>query len=136
MFWNKIVEQLRAKLADQQAIREFGQLRIHSPETAAAVAGEFGLAPSELARVVTAGRRASRLQEKMMTAFGLRPEALSPNALGALRDASVTCSLCPTKRRCAVEHYRGTARANAATFCPNAETFEALVADLPRGRPN
>ena len=53
-------------------------------------------------------------------------------AYGALRQSGITCSHCRAKRRCALELERGTARANATFFCPNASTFDALTAEIGR----
>jgi hypothetical protein len=128
MIWNELMDRLRIGLADRRARHEFRRLRSTHPDIAAAIAHEAGTTPSELELVASAGRRAARLRERMLEAFDIDPEELSTAEFGALRETGITCSHCRSKRRCAIELHRGTARANAASFCPNASTFAALVA--------
>jgi hypothetical protein len=124
---NTLLQTVRSAWAERRARGEFQRLRLTSPQIAEAVAREAGTSPSELALGPAAGRHASQLRERMLAAFGIQPNELSLAEYGALRQTGVACSLCNSKRRCAIELQRGTARANAASFCPNAPTFEALI---------
>lgn len=132
MSWRGLIDHIQARMADRRGEREIARLRAASPDIAAVVAGEAGTTASELQTIAAAGRHAAQLRERMIEAFGIRSDDLSHAAFGALRQTGVTCSHCRSKRRCAVELNRGTARTNAADFCPNATTFDALVSDSHR----
>jgi hypothetical protein len=111
---------------------EMRQLRRTAPDVAMAVARDAGTTPFELQQLAAAGRHAARLKERMLAAYGIEPETMGSAAYGALRQSGITCSHCRAKRRCALELERGTARANATFFCPNASTFDALTAEIGR----
>lgn len=127
MLLRDLIDRMRAGLSAWRDAREIAQLRATSPEIAAALAREAGTVPAELEHMAAAGRRAARLRERMIQAFGISPDILSAADYGALRQTGIACSQCNAKRRCAIELQRGTARANAAGFCPNASTFAALT---------
>lgn len=127
MNWTGLMQNLADAMTASRAARELRQ----NPDTARAIAREAGIGTAELMSLAAAGPGASRLQERMMDAYGIHPEELSGSALGAIRCAGITCSHCQSKRRCVKELDGGTARANASEFCPNAPTFEALTA-LPK----
>ena len=71
--------------------------------------------------------------DRMMQAFGVDSQELQRDYPRVLRDASLTCLHCKSKRRCLRELEAGTAVANAELFCPNADLF-AIFADGPEGR--
>lgn len=128
MLLRDLIDRMRAGLSARRDAREIERLRATSPQIAAALAREAGTVPAELQNIAAAGRRAARLRERMIEAFGISPAMLSAADQGALRQTGIACSQCGAKRRCAVELQRGTARANAAGFCPNVSTFAALSA--------
>lgn len=111
---------------------EMRALRRSAPEVAMAVARDAGTTPFELQQLAAAGRHAAQLKERMLSAYGIEPETMGSAAYGALRQSGITCTHCRAKRRCALELERGTARANATFFCPNASTFDALTAEIGR----
>lgn len=126
MNWTGLMRSVADAVAGNQADRELRR----DPDAAREVARDAGIGTSELLRLAAAGHGATRLQERMMAAYGIHPEELSGSALAAVRCAGITCTHCGSKRRCVKELDQGTARANAGKFCPNAPTFEALT-----GRP-
>lgn len=132
MSWRGLIDYIHARLADRRGEREIAHLRAASPDIAAAAAREAATTASELQTIAGAGSHAAHLRQRMIEAFGIQSDDLSHAAFGALRQTGVTCSHCRSKRRCAVELARGTARTNAADFCPNATTFDALVSGSRR----
>lgn len=110
----------RRSLATQ---RELASL---DPAIAACIAADAGISASDLRDVAARGSGAERLMQRMIAAFGIK-EDVSAASRGVLRDAAILCSRCNTKSRCRDELDAGTARANAHSFCPNAETFETLT---------
>lgn len=132
MSMNQLVAALRNAVEAWRDARELRALRQTAPAIATAVAREAGSTPSELQHLAAAGRHAAQLKERMLAAYGIEPGKLGSAAYGALRQSGITCSHCRAKRRCALELERGTARANATFFCPNASTFDALTAEVAR----
>ena len=112
----------RAAIAD---LRELADL---DPDTVATIAAECGLSSGELREIVTHGSRSESLMERMMAAHGLEPDRLRQEMPAVMRDIELLCARCVTKGRCSRELEAGTAAQNAAGFCPNADTFEALIA--------
>lgn len=132
MGMNHLIALLKDRMEAWRDARELRRLWQTAPDVAIAVAREAGSTPSELQQLAEAGRHAARLKERMLAAYGIKPEILGTAAYGALRQSGITCSHCRAKRRCALELERGTARANATFFCPNASTFDALTAEVAR----
>lgn len=109
------------------AVAELRELQDLDPDMVATIAAECGLSSGELREIVAHGSRADGLMERMMAAKGLEPERLRRELPAVMRDIEVLCARCVAKGRCARELEAGTAARNAADFCPNADTFAALV---------
>ncbi len=97
-----------------------------SREELAAIAHDLSLSPDDIRTAVRRGPGVGVEAEAMMAAFGLDP-ADPRLASFSTREAARTCLNCEGRERCHAELEAGTARLNAAAFCPNAETFECLA---------
>ncbi len=95
-----------------------------SREELAAIAHDLSLSPDDIRTAVRRGPGVGVEAEAMMAAFGLDP-ADPRLASFSTREAARTCLNCEGRERCHAELEAGTARLNAAAFCPNAETFES-----------
>lgn len=97
------------------------------PEAFGACLRELGVPEDE---ILTARRGSEADIRRMMARFGLDPARIPLAFLGALRDAERVCGHCLAVRRChrflAAEEPRDAAR----LFCPNAELFDRLAAEL------
>jgi hypothetical protein len=102
MNWTGLMQSVADAVAGGRVSWELRQ----NPHMARAIAREAGISTSELMSLAAAGRGVSRLQERMMAAYGIHPEELSGSALGAIRCAGITCTHCGSKRRCATPRSR------------------------------
>lgn len=96
------------------------------PALAAEIAAEAGLSVRDLRDVISHGAGANRLMRQMMAAYGIDAGEIEHDVPGMMRDIAVLCSRCQAKGRCEEELEAGTARENAHSFCPNADTFETF----------
>ena len=119
-------QRMKSLLADWESLREFRKLANSCPDSAAAIAEEFGLSPGGMLAVCAGGARASFLMEQMVVSFGLDTASLRKTSPAVLNDIAIGCSVCASKKRCARETAAGTAWENAYAFCLNVPTFRAL----------
>jgi hypothetical protein len=129
---NHLIVAWKEKVETWRDARELRSLRQAAPGCRVGRGARGRLHALGVADPRRAGRHAARLKERMLAAYGIEPETMGSAAYGALRQSGITCSHCRAKRRCALELERGTARANATFFCPNASTFDALTAEIGR----
>lgn len=113
----------------QESVAGIREIEACGPEMVARMAGELGMTAAELEQVVAHGAGADRLMARMIEAFGLDGKKLQHDDPAMVRDMSILCSRCETKGRCVHELDAGTAALHAEEFCPNAKTFELLVAE-------
>ena len=129
----KMLDVLVARWRDYQAnVAGLREIEACGPEMVAQMAAELGMTRSELEEVVSHGAGADRLMARMIAAFGLNAGEMERQDPAMVRDMSILCSLCETKRRCAHELDAGTAAEHAHAFCPNASTFELLLEEAAK----
>lgn len=107
---------------------ERAQLRECDPEELARLAREMGVSTQELADLVGQGAEGAELQPRMAATLGLDPESPALQEAAMARDLKRLCIACASKRRCRREIAAGTAAEHYREFCPNAYTFDLLMA--------
>lgn len=114
---------IRRRWQDRRAARRFGQI---DAGERGQMARELGVGASALAGAIATASAHSGLMPAMMQARDLDAEAIHARHPAVLRDMEVVCAQCQASARCKSELAAGTAAANAAQFCPNATTMDAL----------
>lgn len=106
---------------------DYRALRQRNSAAADEIARDLGLSSLDLDEIAAGGREAAYLHERMLSAYGIAAERLPAGRAERVRDIAIICSRCREKRRCGHELAKGTARQNAAEFCPNADALEELA---------
>jgi hypothetical protein len=109
-----------------------GALQGCDPREVERIAADLGVSEWQLRQLARGDRGRRALLLGMMAARDVDPATLD---MPVMRSMEVSCSNCEAHRRCARELRRGTAVANAAAFCANAETFDALASETAATAP-
>jgi hypothetical protein len=92
------------------------------------IARDLSLNDSDLVALSMHGQDNTCLMMGMMRACGLDPDQLRHSFGTLLRDIERVCSCCRAAGRCRRELEAGTAVTHYREYCPNALTFDDLVA--------
>ncbi len=95
------------------------------------IARDVGLSTTELYALAREHPDAADQLQQRLAALHLDPDALAPNE-AVLRDLERTCSLCGAKRRCERDLARSPDDPVWQTYCPNADTLQALQEEKKR----
>lgn len=108
--------------------QDLASLRTMSQHEIQELSGELGLSLAQFEALVRAGPEAAAEMDRMMAALDIDPDLARAERPGVLREMKVNCATCGDKRGCRHALDEGTAAAQHADFCPNAED----LADLAR----
>ena len=104
------------------------EVELLSPQEQRYLASDLALSQDELLSLSATRRDNTVLMERMMRAHGIDPDRMRRALYTPMRDIERVCTRCRNTARCARELDAGTAAISCHEFCPNASTFDALVA--------
>jgi hypothetical protein len=91
------------------------------------LSADLGVTPDALLAAFPDDGDERALMDQMIRAHGLTPAVIHAMPAALLRDLETTCAQCGSKGRCRRDLKAGTAAANSAAYCGNAEAFEAIA---------
>lgn len=91
------------------------------------LSSDLGVTQEALLAAFPDGDDERALMDQMIRAHGLPPAVIRAMPAALLRDLQTTCAQCDSKGRCQRDLKAGTAAANSAAYCGNAEAFEAIA---------
>jgi hypothetical protein len=103
-------------------------LAMLSREDLLVMAKDLSLAESDLLSLRAGARDNTVLMERMMRARGLDPDRMRDTFGASMRDLERVCTRCRSTGRCRRELDADTAALHCYDYCPNAATFDNLVA--------
>jgi hypothetical protein len=89
------------------------------------IAADLRLTDAELRQLANRGPDSAKLLDQRLAADGIAPDSIEP---AVMRDLQRCCSNCDSKSECAHDLKQTTQPAKWPSYCPNAETIEALSA--------
>jgi hypothetical protein len=107
--------------------REFSEFARLYPAEADCVAHDLGLNTNDLIKISSCGSRWRSLLGQRMRRLGLGVETLTRNQPDVMRDLTICCIRCDSKRRCARDLKTETQSDSWRKYCPNQQTLEALT---------
>lgn len=111
---------------DRREVADFAQL---NPDEAGRLARDFRMNVSTLLEVTAHGTAGLKLLELRAHQCGIDLGSLGRVHPGVARDLARCCALCRRKSRCARD-LRADPKSEAwRTYCPNRETFGAILAN-------
>lgn len=120
--FSRMRQRMKARLHVGDDLASFSRARLrHMADDLAITEGDLQLLASHAADN-------TRLMEGMMRARGLDPAVVRCEVGTLLRDVERVCTRCPRASRCQRELDAGTAAQHCHEYCPNAGTFDDLVA--------
>lgn len=96
------------------------ELDTMAPQEIARIAGDVGVAPSDLKDLVARGPHAADLLHERMRALGLSREHVQDVAYTLMRDLERTCTYCNKKRVCERDLAERPSDPVWESYCPNA----------------
>ncbi len=109
---------------EQRAFSEFARLY---PTEADCVAHDLGLTTNDLMKISSCGSRWRSLLDQRMRQLGLDVDAFTKNQPDVVRDLTICCARCDSKRRCARDLKAKSQSDGWRKYCPNQQTLEALA---------
>jgi hypothetical protein len=107
--------------------REFSEFARLYPAEADSVAHDLGLSTKDLIKSSSCGARWRSLLNQRMRRLGLDVETLAHNQPDVMRDLTICCARCDSKRRCARGLKIEPQSDGWRKYCPNQQTLEALL---------
>lgn len=107
------------------------ELQACGPDELASMARDLNLTSHELVKVARKGPgRALRLFQRM-AALKVDPGAVSNQHPTVMRDLERCCAQCDNERICADDIASDPSSLSWTSYCPNADTLQALVDETP-----
>ncbi len=97
-----------------------------TPEEWAVLARDAGVSEQALRGLIAQGSQADAELPRLLRALSLDPQTIRRRHPEVLREMSIICSTCRTKRECRHHLEQGTAGQQFEHYCPNAQTMATL----------
>jgi len=127
---SKFAKWLRKRVGARSSLWELDHV---SEADTARVAHDLGLSTSEFVNLAARGRDSTDLLRRRLEVEHLDPAEIVRAQPEVMRDLSRLCSLCRSDGRCARDLARNPDDPAWRSYCPNADTLDALRPTGPQG---